>query len=97
MPPKPRYLSSPKDDLAWEKSDKVAEEWERELQKNELLMAIGALILKYRPGEALQIHRPIRGGYNVCYRMEYKDGSSVAMRVPCKGIMMESPLTKYEI
>jgi len=97
MPPKLRYISAPRDDVAWDKNDNETEAWERTVQKNELLKAIAALILKYRPGEAVEIHRPIRGGYNVCYRLEYKDGSSAAMRVPCKGIRIESPLTKHEI
>jgi len=74
-----------KDDLAWEKSDDGAEMWERSLNKTEIYLAIANLIKKYRPGEAAELHSPIRRGYNAFYRLEYKDGSSAGMRISCKG------------
>ena len=79
-----------KDDLAWEKGDEDAETWERSLNKAETYLAIANLIKKYRPGEASELHRPIRGGYNIFYRLEYKDGSSAAMRIPCKSTYIDS-------
>ncbi|KND88441.1 hypothetical protein TOPH_07035 [Tolypocladium ophioglossoides CBS 100239] len=87
MPPKPRYVRMDKDDLAWQKSDEEVESWERSLHNAETYRTIANLIMKYRPGEAVELHRPIRGGYNIFYRLEYKDGSSAAMRIPCKGIV----------
>lgn len=74
-----------KDDLAWEKSDEEVESWERSLHNAEIYRGVAHLIMKYKPGEAVELHRPIRGGYNIFYRLEYKDGSSAAMRIPCKG------------
>lgn len=74
-----------KDDLAWEKSDEEVETWERSLHKAEIYHAIANLIKEHRPGDAVELHRPIRGGYNVFYRLGYKDGSSVGMRIPYKG------------
>ncbi|KAJ2985131.1 hypothetical protein NUW58_g4843 [Xylaria curta] len=75
MAPKLRYVSMERDDLAWEENDKETDVWERSLHKAELYRAIANLIKKYRPGEAVELHKPIRGGYNIFYRLEYKDGS----------------------
>jgi len=75
-----------KDELAWQKSDEEAETWERSLNEKETYLAIVNLIKKYRPGEAVELHRAIKGGYNILYRLEYKDGTSAALRIPCKGI-----------
>ncbi|KAK6851402.1 phosphotransferase family protein [Apiospora arundinis] len=87
MPPKLRQLRMPKDDLAWDKNDEEVETWERSLNKAHMYHAIADLIRRYKPGEVVELHEPIRGGYNVFYRLEYKDGSSTAMRIPCKGIV----------
>ncbi|KAI8950611.1 hypothetical protein F4801DRAFT_579291 [Xylaria longipes] len=76
-----------RDDLAWEENDKETDTWERSLHKMELYRAIVNFVQKYRPGEAVELHRQIRGGYNIFYRLEYKDGSSAAMRIPSKGIV----------
>ncbi|KAI1737745.1 phosphotransferase family protein [Xylaria scruposa] len=98
MPPKRRYVSMPRDDLAWEENDKETDEWERSLHKAELYRAIASLIKKYRPGEAVELHTPISGGYNVFYRLEYKDGSSAAMRIPSKGIVrFPEEKVRYEV
>lgn len=91
MPPKLRYVRMNKDDLAWEKADEEAETWERSLNKKEICLAIASLINKYRPGDAAELHRPIKGGYNIFYRLEYKDGSSAAMRIPCQGTYTQVP------
>ncbi|UNI23869.1 hypothetical protein JDV02_009662 [Purpureocillium takamizusanense] len=85
MPLKLRYVRMLKDDLAWEKSDEQVDAWERALHNAETYRAIGILILKYRPGDPLELHRPIRGGYNIIFRLQYKDGSSAVMRIPHKG------------
>ncbi|PHH90764.1 hypothetical protein CDD83_2720 [Cordyceps sp. RAO-2017] len=87
MFPKTRPIRMETDDLAWEKSDEEADSWERSLYKAETHYSIAHLIMKYRPGEAVELHRPIRGGYNILFRLEFKDGSSAAMRIPCKGIV----------
>ncbi|KND87319.1 hypothetical protein TOPH_08058 [Tolypocladium ophioglossoides CBS 100239] len=57
------------------------------LHNAETYRATANLILKYRPGEAVELHKQIKGGYNIFYRLEYKDGSSAAMRIPCKGVV----------
>ncbi|KAH9883479.1 hypothetical protein F4778DRAFT_788550 [Xylariomycetidae sp. FL2044] len=40
-----------------------------------------------RPGDPVELHLPIRGGNNIIFRLEYKVGSSAALRIPCKGIV----------
>ncbi|KAK0391426.1 hypothetical protein NLU13_0926 [Sarocladium strictum] len=84
---KPRYMRMRQDDLAWEKGDKEAEMWERTLLKAQVYRDIGRFINQHRPGEPVELHKPIRGGYNIFFRLEYKDGSSAALRIPCKGIV----------
>ncbi|OTB09419.1 hypothetical protein M426DRAFT_6691 [Hypoxylon sp. CI-4A] len=98
MPPKLRFVRMDRDDAAWERNDDEAEMWERSLNKAKTYRAIAALINKYKPGEAVELHRPIRGGYNIFYRLEYKDGSSAAMRIPCKGIVkFPEEKVRYEV
>ncbi|KAM3515909.1 hypothetical protein MY11210_000449 [Beauveria gryllotalpidicola] len=84
---KPRYVRMDKDDLAWENSDKDADNWERSLHNAETYRAVAHLIMKYRPGVPMELHRPIRGGYNIAFRLQFEDGSSALMRIPRKGIV----------
>ena len=74
-----------KDDLVWQQLDEATDEWINSIRTNETYRAVGNLILKYKPGLAEMMHPVIKGGYNMVYRLEYKDGSSVVMRVPIKG------------
>lgn len=80
-----------KDDIAWGKNDEEADSWEKSLRNAETYRRIACLIVKYRPGEAVELHRPVRGGYNINFRLRYKDGTSALMRVPCKGIVCPLP------
>ncbi|EFY97498.1 aminoglycoside 3'-phosphotransferase/choline kinase domain protein [Metarhizium robertsii] len=98
MAPKPRVVRMERDDLAWEKSDEEVESWERSLHKSDLYYGIASLIQKYKPGDAVELHTPIRGGYNVFYRLEYRDGTSAAMKIPCKAVVkFPEEKTKYEV
>ncbi|KAI1175571.1 phosphotransferase family protein [Nemania sp. FL0916] len=97
MEPKARYATEPSDDLAWEENDRQDEIWEKSLYPKEVRGAVGNLILKYRPGAAEVLHTPIKGGYNVLWRLEYKDGSSTALRVPFKAsVKFPDEKTRYE-
>ncbi|KAI1120578.1 phosphotransferase family protein [Nemania abortiva] len=84
MPPKPRFLFMDKDDLVWRKLDEATDEWDISIRTEETYRAVANLILKYKKGQAEQMHPAAKGGYNVVYRLEYKDGSSVIMRVPIR-------------
>ncbi|KAI1816473.1 phosphotransferase family protein [Poronia punctata] len=99
MAPKSRYVSMINDDLAWEENDRETKAWERSVIGNkDISRAIISIILKHRPGEGKLLHTPIRGGYNACYRLEYKDGTSAAMRFPCKGIVrFPEEKVRYEV
>jgi hypothetical protein len=84
MPPKRRRILQSEDDLAWETSDEAFDEWEKTIHSNAMYRAIVHFVLKYRPGEVIELHKPTLGGYNMVYRVEYTDGS-VILRVPYKG------------
>lgn len=72
----------PWDDLAWEQSDAQADAWERAQLNADSFRAVAKFINQHKPGKAVELHKPIRGGNNVCYRLEYDDRSSVALRIP---------------
>lgn len=85
MPPKPRFLCMDKDDVVWRKVDNATDEWDKFIRTNEIYRAVGNLILQYRNGQPEVMHRVVKGGYNIIYRLEYSDGSSAIMRIPIKG------------
>lgn len=74
-----------KDDLVWEKLDEATDKWGTSVRTKETYRAVGELILKYRNGQAELMHPVIKGGYNIVYRLQYKDGTSAIMRVPISG------------
>ncbi|QPG94369.1 hypothetical protein C2857_005789 [Epichloe festucae Fl1] len=80
------------------KGDEEAVLWERSLHDSKICRAIAHLIKQYRPGKAEELHVPVRGGYNMFYRLEYSDGTLAAMRIPCKGVVkFPEEKTKYEV
>lgn len=85
MTPSTRFFCMDKDDLVWQRFEEGVDEWEKSTRTNETYRAVGKLILRYKDGEPEVMHLAIRGGYNIVYRLEYQDGSSVVMRVPIKG------------
>ncbi|KAK0384725.1 hypothetical protein NLU13_7203 [Sarocladium strictum] len=87
MPPKPRFLCMDKDDVVWRQVDNATDEWDKFIRTNEIYRAVGNLILQYRNGQPEVMHRVVKGGYNIIYRLEYSDGSSAIMRIPIKGIV----------
>ncbi|KAI3320248.1 hypothetical protein HD806DRAFT_524914 [Xylariaceae sp. AK1471] len=74
MPPRARPAQLEEETLAWGKS----------VQEVDLCRAIAKFTLQYRPGKAVELHKPIRGGYNILYRPKYEDGTLADMRMPCK-------------
>ncbi|KZZ92058.1 hypothetical protein AAL_06268 [Moelleriella libera RCEF 2490] len=82
MTQKPRHVFMPRDDLAREQSDATVNAWEKAQLTSDSFRAVAKFIKKHRPGKAVELHKPIRGGYNVYYRPEYDDGSSIALRIP---------------
>lgn len=74
-----------KDDLVWRELDKATDEWDISIRTEETYRAVGNLILSYMGGQAELMHPVVKGGYNIVYRLEYKDGSSAVMRIPIRG------------
>ncbi|KAK7413721.1 hypothetical protein QQZ08_012565, partial [Neonectria magnoliae] len=98
MTPKLRDVRMDRDDLAWEQGDDRSDEWERSLNKPTILRKIGNFIHQHRPGKPVVLHRAIRGGYNVFYRLEYEDGSSAAIRIPCPAVVkFPDEKVRYEV
>ncbi|KFY86522.1 hypothetical protein V500_07577 [Pseudogymnoascus sp. VKM F-4518 (FW-2643)] len=76
------------DDVAWEKSDDVFDAWKHKLYRNDVLQAIGRFIQKHRGGVAIKLCNPLRGSFNVCIKVEFLDGGSAVIRIPCPGVVM---------
>ncbi|KAJ5216829.1 hypothetical protein N7468_009837 [Penicillium chermesinum] len=76
------------DDVAWEKSEAIQDDWVHELFKKETLIAIGKFILKYRRGKPIELCDPKAGAFNVSFRMKFEDGRSAIIRFPKPGATM---------
>ncbi|GKZ38554.1 hypothetical protein AbraIFM66950_010836 [Aspergillus brasiliensis] len=74
------------DDVAWEKSEDIADNWVHSLFSDEdTLQAIGHLIVKYRRGVPEELCQPRAGYFNITFRMKYLDGGSAVIRFPKPG------------
>jgi aminoglycoside phosphotransferase (APT) family kinase protein len=78
----------PYDDVAWEKSDTTFDTWKKQLYDADTLREIGQLIAQHRGGVPEELYAPIRGAFNVCLRMRFRDGGSALIRFPCPGVVM---------
>ncbi|KAI1460743.1 phosphotransferase family protein [Annulohypoxylon moriforme] len=86
MPSRSRPYVAAKDDIVWRKLEEFSDQWNKSLHNADLYRAVARLILKYKDGDGVELKK-WKGGYNVVYRLEYKDGSSVMMRVPMKDLV----------
>lgn len=76
-----------RDDLVWQKLDEDTDQWDKLVRTNEVCRAVGKFILKYKDGQPEVMYPPVRGAYNIVYRLKYKDGSSAIMRIPIKSVV----------
>lgn len=76
------------DDAAWERSDAIFDNWKTKLYEQDTMRAVGDLIKKYRGGVPKELCAPQRGAFNVTIRMEFGDGGSAIIRIPCPGVHM---------
>ena len=76
-----------RDDLVWEALDNSTVLWDQQVRTKEVYRAVSQLILRYKNGEPELMHLAVKGGFNTIYRLEFKDGSSVVMRVPIQGML----------
>lgn len=58
----------------------------------DIICGISDFIVRHKPGEGAEIQAPIRGAYNIFYRVKYGDGTSAGMRVPCQGSISSDAL-----
>lgn len=82
-----------KDDVVWEKLEIDTDRWAHDASTEEVRDAVRDFIdasvgqtLKSCKSEKIQYMDAIRGGYNMVYRLRYKDKSSLVMKVPIQGI-----------
>ncbi|KPM40386.1 hypothetical protein AK830_g6187 [Neonectria ditissima] len=97
MTPRFRYVRMDMDELAWEQGDNRSDEWDRSLHKAAVYREIASFIDKHQLGKPVELHKPIRGGYNIYYRLEYGDGSSAALRIPLPGVKFPDEKVRYEV
>ncbi|KAI0165358.1 phosphotransferase family protein [Hypoxylon sp. FL1284] len=98
MPSKPRYVSSDQDDIIWQKLEEDTDDALKHIRSKETYLAVAGVILKHRNGTAKELHPVIKGGYNIVYRLEYEDGTSIIMRIPIKGVVpFPEEKIRYEV
>lgn len=76
------------DDVAWERSDEIADAWRAKLFETETMRAVGDFMVKHCVGAPFQLNAPVAGAFNVVFRMEFKHGGQVVMRIPVPGVAM---------
>jgi len=73
------------DDVAWEKSKKVTNEWLKRLRIPQLYRAIASLIAKHHGGIREEIFLPTRGGFNIYLKMRFRNGGHAIIRFSNSG------------
>lgn len=77
------------DDVAWERSEAIANGWIDELFSDQTkLRAIGDFIMKHRRGVPTELCDPRSGSYNLAFHMKFEDGGSAIIRFPKPGATM---------
>ncbi|EAW11007.1 phosphotransferase family protein [Aspergillus clavatus NRRL 1] len=81
MRPRLRY-----DDVAWEKSEAVADGWVRQFLEPEVLQQVGRFLVRHhRPGDAVEFSFLEKGSYNIAFQMEYENAITAVIRFPQPG------------
>ena len=77
------------DDVAWEKSEAVADEWARQFFEPEVLQPVGNFLVRHhRPGDAVEFSFLEKGTYNISFQMKYKNANTAIIRFPQPGATM---------
>lgn len=87
MPGKARNFSSDKDDLIWEKLEEDSDAWCKSIRHMETYHKVIKFMRQYKDSQPEELHRVIQGDFNIVFRLEFKDRTSLVMRVPIKGII----------
>lgn len=83
-----KMLSIQGDDLAWEESDRLENEWRENLVKPDIQQAIGKFVAKHRKGIPTDIGPLAGGGFNALFRVKFTDGASAVIRFAKPGRTM---------
>ncbi|KAK3315733.1 phosphotransferase family protein [Apodospora peruviana] len=98
MFPKPRLLCMERDDLVLQERNTAAEKWLQTARSKQVYSAVRDLVLEHKHGQPKRVYPVVKGGYNIVYRVEYMDGTSVVMRVPIKGLVpFPDEKVRYEV
>jgi aminoglycoside phosphotransferase (APT) family kinase protein len=77
------------DDVAWEKSEAIADGWVRQFLEPDVLRPLGNFLLgHHRPGDAAEFSFLGKGAYNVCFQMKYEHANTAVIRFPQPGATM---------
>lgn len=85
-PAKLEISNAQKDDLIWQKLEEDRKEWNEFVCTTEAHREVGSFLQRFKDVKPEVMHTVVKGGYNVGYRLEFEDGTSLIMRVPIKGI-----------
>ncbi|KAJ9376737.1 hypothetical protein DTO063F5_8639 [Paecilomyces variotii] len=84
MQPRLRY-----DDVAWEKSEAVADAWLRHFLNPDVLETVGRFLLRHHGlGDAVEFSFLEKGAYNISFQMKYKNANTAIIRFPQPGATM---------
>jgi hypothetical protein len=77
------------DDVVWEKSEAISDEWVRQFLEPDTLQPVGNILLRHhRPGDASVFTFLGKGAYNISFKMEYKNANTTVIRFPQPGATM---------
>lgn len=84
MHPRLRY-----DDVAWEKSEAIADGWVRQFFQSEILQPVGRFLVRHHgPGDAVEFSFLEKGAYNISFQMKYKNANTAIIRFAQPGATM---------
>lgn len=86
------------DDVAWEESDRLEQEWREMVVKSDSQQAIGKFIARHRQGIGEEIGPLGAGGFNGLFRLQFLDGGSAIIRFTKPGrSMFPEEKTRIEV
>ncbi|KAL4785307.1 kinase-like domain-containing protein [Aspergillus varians] len=79
----------PYDDVAWEKSEAVADSWIRQFLDPEVLQPVGEFLVRHHsPGDPVEFSFLGKGAYNVAFQMKYENANTAVIRFSQPGATM---------
>lgn len=77
----------PRDDSVLDAQNEAVEEWLEFVGTEEMSVKVRDFIMQLgcKNGKPKTMHPVIKGGYNLVFRLEFDDDTSIVLRVPIKG------------